>query len=756
MPDDLSAFFEGELVFNGINAVTGDYGQPPLTSEALARLIRGTPLPADYRAFVEHQKKLATLTDVEDRLQRVTDGQIALRLKAEQIRLSELRFKAQEQPSWPVIPGAGDPTDLANVGWAVIFPAELHPGVAEEIQAALQPLLELRQEQAGELYRLMDGADAYRPGERKDQYFSRIGVGPGLADPRELPFYILLIGTPEQIPYSFQYQLDVMRGVGRLDFGSDIEAYAAYAQAVVAAERGELARPRRMAFWAPKNRGDRATEMSTRLLVRPLLENLIGVAGERTAMDTGLPDLDVPLDVDWELLTPSGAPFSADISSDDVRYDTWSHLYDLLGGDPDQLPALLFTASHGVEFPVNHPAQIEEQGALLCQDWPGLGAGVLREHYFTAADVDGGADLAGLMAVFFACHSAGTPELDQFASQAFQVREKIAPFSFTAALPQRMLQRGALAVLGHVERAWGYSFISPGGRLENQAFVTAMRMLMNGDPIGMATDASFNMRYAEMSSDLSADLEELKWDPSYLDADELVYRWTANNDARSYVVLGDPAARLPLAAPEVGLEARPDLGTITGPEFVREDAPDVSMAESPQAQAFASQISAVEPPTIPRAPSATSQVWETDRISTAPAEAVGPQSAIGYGLEDQFEQLKTSLRSFTRQLATSLGNAAEDLVTLDVRTYSAADLAAVARALDNREEIQATLQALTRVEFDGDLQVYVSEREDQRVNEAFWAIHKAMVEEAQNSRANFLATMAELATRLLDSLRIGI
>ncbi len=129
-----------------------------------------------------------------------------------------------------------------------------------------------------------------------------------------------------------------------------------------------------------------------------------------------------------------------------------------------------------------------------------------------------------------------------------------------------MLSHGALAVLGHVERAWGYSFISPSGDLEHQAFISAMRTLMNGSPVGLATDASFNMRYAEMSSDLSADLEELQWDSGHLDDAELVHRWTANNDARSYVVLGDPAARLPLAHETEEPEGPADIGTSTAPE----------------------------------------------------------------------------------------------------------------------------------------------------------------------------------------------
>ncbi len=811
MPDDLSAFYAGELVFNGINAVTGNYGQPPLSARELARLIRGAPLPEDYRAFVDRQKQLAALTHVESRLQRVTDAQLSLRAQADESLMGELRFKSQLQVPFPMIPGAGNPSDLANAGWAVIFSADMHPGVRAEIKEALQPLLDLRHEQAGQLFQICEGSSAYRSGERKDQFCDRLGIGPGLVDPREFPFYVLLVGTPEEIPYSFQYQLDVMRAVGRLDFGSDIEAYAAYAETVVAAESGITVIPRRAAFWAPVHAGDKATEMSARLLVQPLFESLGCAASESASPDESLPDVDLALTHSWESMGPLTGPGQA----------TRDELYRLLGGAPDQVPALLFTAGHGIEFPANHPAQLDEQGALLCQDWPGLGSDVLRDHYFAAEDVAADADLTGLIAVFFACYGAGTPQLDQFAAQAFKVREKIAPRSFTAALPQRLLKQGALAVLGHVERAWGYSFISPQGRVENQAFVTAMRALMNGDPIGVATDLSFNMRYAEMSSDLSADLEELKWDPAYLSENELAYRWTSNNDARSYVVIGDPAARLPVSEPEPELQA--DLRTIvmrepeapvlldaaTFDESVAETAPDALVASEQIVQELETEGAdeglpaeaaiplteeaapvAVEatPPAVEAAPAAveaapaaveaapaaveaTAPVVETAQAAAAPpqlpsevvreeaipaAQMARPEAAIGYGLEDEFDKLKTSLKAFTDQLATSLGNAAEDIVTLDVRTYSTADITAVAEALDTRQEVDATLRALTRVAFDGDLQVYMPEKADKSVDQSLWSIHKAMVEEAQHSRANFLATMAELATRLLDSLKIGI
>jgi hypothetical protein len=716
MPEALRAYFEEQLVFNGINAVTSDYGQPPLTSEKLVRLIRGAPSPDDYREFVQQQRRLAALSQVDDRLTRVTEEQLSQAADADAVRLEELRFKARSRAPWPVKLGAGDVARVEDVGWGAIFQAEMDPVLQEAIAEALQPLFDYRRSQAGELFRIYVGDSAYHSGERKDQYFQRLRVSPGLADPQEMPFYIMLVGTPDGIPYSFQYQLDVMRGVGRVDFGDDVDAYHTYALRVVAAETGAITVPRRATLFAPINPGDRATELSSSYLVRPLYDNLCVRA----------PEYEVALTHEWELVPPLIGEGKA----------THAQLGRLLGGDPSQQPALLFTASHGMEFPVNHPAQLRHQGALLCQEWGGRGTDVRRDHYFTGDDVENTADLSGMIAFFFACHGAGTPELDQFAAQAFKVRERIAPHSFTAALPQRLLKQGALAVMGHVERAWGYSFISPRGTVEIQSFITALRILMNGNPIGMATDSSFNMKYAEISSDLSADLDELMWDPQYMSAYELAHRWTANNDARSYVVVGDPAARLPLAQDGPIPPEQPDIGTIGLPDA--EPEPDTGLELGAAAS--------LSPP-IDELP--------VSQQGTVLVDLAHEPAVVAFGLGEQFASLRDSLRDFTAQLADSLGKAAEDIVTLDVRTYTTRDLQAVVEALEARREVEATLRAVTRIAFDGDIQIYVPERLESSGEQALLMVHKAMVQEAQESRARFLATMAELATRLLDSLKIG-
>jgi hypothetical protein len=418
--------------------------------------------------------------------------------------LELLRARPARPLARAMVPGF-DPRDLAESGWGVVFPRGADPAVRD----ALRPLLKMRRAQAGAVRETRYRELELRPGESLEAFLGRHGRGPGPVHPDRMPYYLLLVGDPAAVPFELQTGLDVQHAVGRICFDTP-EEYAAYAAALA---RQETARDPLLDLFAPRNPDDPATGLSTDHLIAPLAERL----------DGALPG--------WRMRCTLG------------ERATKLSLAEILAGK-DGRPALLFTASHGLGFLCGHPDQRERQGALLCQDWPGPLAwkGPLPpEHGFAAADLEDHSDVAGLVAFFFACHGAGTPEHDDFAHRNDWEPRRIAPRGFVARLPQRLLARGALAVIGHLERAWGHSFLWS-DTAQVDVFESTLKLLLDGWPVGAAMEY-LNQRYAELATLLAAALRRaFAGEP--VDAREVSRLWTAHNDARGYVVVGDPAVRV--------------------------------------------------------------------------------------------------------------------------------------------------------------------------------------------------------------------
>jgi hypothetical protein len=114
----------------------------------------------------------------------------------------------------------------------------------------------------------------------------------------------------------------------------------------------------------------------------------------------------------------------------------------------------------------------------------------------------------------------------------------------TARLPQRLLAKGALAVLAHIDRAWAFSFQTDQGKPQIQDFRSVLELLLTGNRIGQATD-DFNRRWSVLASELSMLVEEQEANGTMAGtAATLANRWIARDDARNYLILGDPAVCL--------------------------------------------------------------------------------------------------------------------------------------------------------------------------------------------------------------------
>jgi hypothetical protein len=488
------------LVFNGVNGSTGEYLLSPMSLQDFTARIVAQGVPDE---------------DVRDELtgrnNRSRTGVLGTRRGVDGRKLEE-------------------------AGWGIVFPSNMEAARVEAILDSLHPLLEHRKKAAcrqQERYQVYSG-DEYgvRPGQTIRQWVPRAASKVGKvisstdgADPDIVPYFLLLIGSPQEIPNWFQYQLDVVYAVGRLyfeplegeKFEDTLQRYTNYANNVVAAENGLPLTRRKAAFFGTANESDQSTGNSSRLMVGPL-----AAYASKNYTSIGW---------DVEHVLPEKA--------------TKATLHGLINSTA---PAFLFTASHGMGLNLDDPRMPRHQGALVCQDWPGpervSRKKITEDYYFSADDVAQDAPLGGLVAFCFGCYSCGTPTMDTFPKYGPASTAQIAPQDILSRLPQRMLgiEHGAIAVVGHIDRVWEHSFIEKQTGTTLQSFEDTVAGILAGEPVGFASEP-FNVKFAALSAQLIEPIKARQLGEN-VDLQKLAIDWTAHNDARNYVILGDPASRI--------------------------------------------------------------------------------------------------------------------------------------------------------------------------------------------------------------------
>lgn len=429
-----------------------------------------------------------------------------------------------------------DPNSLPAQRWGVIAP--MGPD-GDRLLARIAPLVALRREQQGAEPAVFRVPPKLSPAEAhvwRKRVFEDQG---GLRE--DLPRFLLLLGDLDQVPLSLQHAFAGDGFPGRLCFPTD-DGYAAYVDKVLRWERAAAAERAEGVVCGVRDRTP-ANELAERGLLGPGLE-LLEAARDRGALDATLARLDLGDD-------PSPDPLLARAAATG--------------------PTVLFSASHGEGPPPGgwpRDADARARQGAMC----------LGRHALTATDLATRPFLPGGAWCMLACYGAGTPDASVYhrwlaelaaAGRYYGRPDDVLPRPgarpFVAALPQAALANpgGPLAFIGHVDLAWSYGFQDLDGRTVSRPgrLIAGMRGLLRGDRAGVAMRElarGVGMANAEITC---LEEESAHVEMSRAERVRRAHLWMLRHDLAAYILLGDPAARLPLAArdaPSWQLPSEPD------------------------------------------------------------------------------------------------------------------------------------------------------------------------------------------------------
>jgi hypothetical protein len=473
-----------------------------------------------------------------------------------------------------------DANDLERQRWGVVA-AEGAQG--DRLVALVRELAELRAgEQGEEVLEIRvppglstDAASEWKQRDYPEQY---------RRNERRRPRYLLILGDLDGVSLETQQVLARDGLPGRLAFTDD-DGYAAYVAKVLASQREPSQREpprhdRARALFYTVHDGTSATTAGHAKLIQPCHEQCALTARE----------------------TPREFPASA---------------VELRGADtpdPDELralaaarhPSVLLSMSHGMGPPRRRPwspaEAREHQGAMSFGAEGALGSRDLASAPF----------LPGGLWIYFACFGAGTPRISAYHHWLEMLAQhgmaELGPVSavlsglardggFVSGPVRAALAnpQGPLAVLGHFDLAWSYSYeeLRVGadqritGTNRSQNFFQLMSKLVAGERAGAAMLA-LKLPQTDVGARLNDHYDRCKRagaaeGATPADLLALGNLWMLHQDLQGYALLGDPAVRLPLASR--GAAVRGGRAAITTPA-----APVAPAAPAPPADAGAVKI----------------------------------------------------------------------------------------------------------------------------------------------------------------------
>jgi hypothetical protein len=411
------------------------------------------------------------------------------------------------------------PADFADwrderVGWGLILPyrdglSDKELASADDAPPPIRELRELRGKAPVFRYRLgRDGSGITHIrnyASRKSVPLSggKIGVG-GDA----VPFYLLIYATPAEIPWRFQYHLNVSRAVGRLDLkGRTLENYVRALANDWQAADANVTRP---VVWAAET-GDEVSRLMREAVAERVFEKL---------------KADGDLGRHAQFISGSGATCQ-----------------NLIAGLRRARPGLIVTTSHGRTDPWRKRREMRANLGRMVD----VNKGTLDGKELLSAWEPGGA-------VWYAhaCCSAGSDsssvydgmaedgsEVDQLVKAVARLGAGVSP------LPKMLLgaKRPLRCFVGHVEPTFNWTLRQPG--TEDDLTVPLIEALYNNlynwKPVGLAF-RQFYQHAADLNSQYDEALEAYR--AGVATETLLLYTRLAAWDIKSTVILGDPTVKL--------------------------------------------------------------------------------------------------------------------------------------------------------------------------------------------------------------------
>jgi hypothetical protein len=440
-----------------------------------------------------------------------------------------------------------DPNILEKQRWGVIVP---DGSEGERLAQIIAPLIATRKDQQEghepKVYKVPTGMSA----EQAIDWWGKVYNSED-TDIVDRPRYLLILGDADQISWDAQQCWSSAAYVGRLAFANE-SGYEAYMHKLLACERAARAEEKKLrSVFLTVRDGTAATTTGHRGLMSPTIDALREGLTQNTFAASEIVDLG-----ENGRVTPE----------------------DFLRAAALHEPTLLFSVSHGF----GTTQETSEQERRRIQGAMSFGQGVK----LTAEDVANRAFLPGGAWFFFACFSAGTPSESSYAHWLQSLKEAgmnvrqsdidgvFAALAqqkpFVAALPQAALANpdGPLAVMGHVDLAWTFSFQDGSKQFKSSRFHNVFRGIVEHARVGSSffdLQRVFVDVNGELTTMFDQEAKAQRTNKTLPDAKTRALKkaslWMLRQDLTAYVLLGDPAARITASASPEEVRKVPSIVT---------------------------------------------------------------------------------------------------------------------------------------------------------------------------------------------------